>query len=538
MPTLRSRNGLVVSMPGSFGQAEHPLADDVAHHLVAAAGDAQTGDAHHELRPRVGPPLAGVGDQLGTDESAPRSRVTRIESCVPASLAMLNSGPGVCPERMRSSARWFVYPLTRERMTRSASAWRTSGSSASPKALVISIARRDEADATAAAARADRRPFVHQRRQGDGPAVVDVAEAVVVGHPYLVEEHLVEAGAAGHLAQRADLHARRPHVDDEPGETLVLGQVRVRPRDDLADVAVLGARRPHLLPASAPTPRRRARPASAGWPGRCRRRAPRTAGRRRCLPDTAPAGSAPWRRRAAVGEDRRGDHAEPDDEEGLVGNVVAGSRGGRRPAGGPPRAGGRRILGGPVIQPSPASNRVARHDLAAASDACSAARSRSSNIETLSDPRPQTKRSSACFSSALALRNDVTSVWNSSIPITPTDRRGLRATTATWPGGCGAEALAGPPVGDRSGLAGRSPDGWVAAARPARHAKIASQPVVARRNVPAATGGGGGSRHGPQSARVRGAGGQPHITDGRSTRPNVADLLDQPLTTAATKSVD
>ena len=47
------------------------------------------------------------------------------------------------------------------------------------------------------------------------PALVDVTEAVRVGDADLVEEHLVERRAAGHLAQRAHLDAGRVHVDDE-----------------------------------------------------------------------------------------------------------------------------------------------------------------------------------------------------------------------------------------------------------------------------------------------------------------------------------
>ena len=172
---------------------------------------------------------------------------------MPASLAMLSSGPGSWPARILSIARWFVYCMTRAWTTRSASCWRTSGSLVRPNALAISIARVQQAGAAAAAAAgADRRPLVHQRREGDVPAVVDVAEAVRVGHPDVGEEDLVEAGPAGHLAQRADLDARRPHVDDEAGEALVLGQVGVGAGDDLADVAVLGTRRPHLLPVEDP----------------------------------------------------------------------------------------------------------------------------------------------------------------------------------------------------------------------------------------------------------------------------------------------
>ena len=97
------------SMPGVLRQAEHALADDVAHDLVAAAGDAAARRAEHQLAPRVGAPLAGVGDQLRArapcdDEVAEPRRC----SCVPASLAMLISGPGSWPALILSIARWLL----------------------------------------------------------------------------------------------------------------------------------------------------------------------------------------------------------------------------------------------------------------------------------------------------------------------------------------------------------------------------------------------------------------------------------------------
>ena len=131
----------------------------------------------------------------------------------------------------------------------------------------------DAAHAAAAAPGADRRPLVHQRREGDRPAAVDVAEAVVVGHADVVEEHLVEARPAGHLAQRPHLDARCVHVDDEAGEALVLRLVGVGAADDLADVAVVGAGGPHLLAGDDPLVAVALGPASAGRRGRSRRRA-------------------------------------------------------------------------------------------------------------------------------------------------------------------------------------------------------------------------------------------------------------------------
>src|SRR5205807_141562 len=70
-------------------------------------------------------------------------------------------------------------------------------------------------DAGAPAPAPDGGPLVHQRGEGDGPAAVYVAEAVVVGHAHVGEEDLVERGPTGDLAKGPDLHARRLHVDDD-----------------------------------------------------------------------------------------------------------------------------------------------------------------------------------------------------------------------------------------------------------------------------------------------------------------------------------
>ena len=57
---------------------------------------------------------------------------------------------------------------------------------------------------------ADRHPLVHERGQGDPPAVARRAEALAVGDADVGEVHLVELGLAGHLAQRPHLDARAP----------------------------------------------------------------------------------------------------------------------------------------------------------------------------------------------------------------------------------------------------------------------------------------------------------------------------------------
>ena len=93
----------------------------------------------------------------------------------------------------------------------------------------------------------DGRALVHQCRQGHIPAIVDIAEAVIIGHAHFVEEDLIERRATGHLLERADLHVRIFHVDDEAGQSLVLGEIPVGAGDDLTDIGVVRTGGPHLL---------------------------------------------------------------------------------------------------------------------------------------------------------------------------------------------------------------------------------------------------------------------------------------------------
>jgi hypothetical protein len=59
----------------------------------------------------------------------------------------------------------------------------------------------------AGAAGAEAGALRHERGVRDRPAVVEATDDVVVVHARVVDEHLVEHGAAGHLPQRADLDA-------------------------------------------------------------------------------------------------------------------------------------------------------------------------------------------------------------------------------------------------------------------------------------------------------------------------------------------
>ena len=85
---------------------------------------------------------------------------------------------------------------------------------------------------------------------------------LVVGDEHVGEEHLVEVGLVGDLAQRPHLDAGRAHVDDEVRDPLVAsatsGLVRARQHPPVGELRVA---RPHLLAVEQPAavgPRRRA----------------------------------------------------------------------------------------------------------------------------------------------------------------------------------------------------------------------------------------------------------------------------------------
>ena len=322
------------------------------------------------------------------------------------------SGPGSCPAAILAMARRLVYPATRSLMTMSASCWRISGSSALPTepGRLDEPGRLRQADTAAPAT--DGRPLVHQRGEGHRPAAVHLAEPMGVGDPDVGEEHLVERGTTGHLAQRTDLHTGCVHVDDESGQSAVLGQVGVGAADDLADVGHLGARGPHLLAVEDPLVAVPDRPGLQRGQVRSRRRlAEQLAAHDVAPPHLAQVGLLHLV--GGMGQDRRGHHAEADAVDRQRRRPVV-----RRPPG-PRSAGSRRCRPrppysvGPVIQPKPASKTfwAQARDMARSASCCSG--DRSGKRLTLSDPWPHTKTSSGRFS-ALASRNARASASNSS----------------------------------------------------------------------------------------------------------------------------
>ena len=85
-----------------------------------------------------------------------------------------------------------------------------------------------------------------QRGGGDPPAVAELTDDVGHRHAHLVEEDLVELGAAVHRRQRADLDAGRVHVGQHEGQPAVLARP-IGAHEHLGAVGVLRVGRPPLL---------------------------------------------------------------------------------------------------------------------------------------------------------------------------------------------------------------------------------------------------------------------------------------------------
>ena len=89
-------------------------------------------------------------------------------------------------------------------------------------------------------------PFVGQRLDGQPPTGPQVTDAVSVGNPDVGDEHLGEVTIAVDLHQRADLDARRRHLDCEHGQAAVLGQRGIGPGQAHAPPGIRATRGPHL----------------------------------------------------------------------------------------------------------------------------------------------------------------------------------------------------------------------------------------------------------------------------------------------------
>ena len=235
--------------PRSARQPEPALRDQVALDLVRPAGDVQA-----QVRP-ARTATRGTSRLCRGRRCGPHRSATRRPMRSMASTSMSLLADPATPRSGPQSAG-----------ARAASAWLAS----TLAVIVRHLLAHDRVLAAAGCAPPARRaadrmcgdsgpsPGHHrlalaaQAGPGDGPAAAGLADPVGVAHPHLVEEDLVEGGAAGHLPQRPDGHAGRPHVDQEHRQARVLGRRRIGPDQKFADVGDVSGRGPDLLPGDDP----------------------------------------------------------------------------------------------------------------------------------------------------------------------------------------------------------------------------------------------------------------------------------------------
>ena len=91
-------------------------------------------------------------------------------------------------------------------------------------------------DADAGDHAVDARAFEVERRRGDVPAAVQLADEAVARDAYVLEEQLVERVPVRQVVQRAHLDARRLHVEQEVADSFVFRCVRIGTSEQNAPV--------------------------------------------------------------------------------------------------------------------------------------------------------------------------------------------------------------------------------------------------------------------------------------------------------------
>ena len=88
---------------------------------------------------------------------------------------------------------------------------------------------------------------MHQGADGDIPAIVHLAEDVFRRHADVAEEEFAELALAAHLLQPAHLDTGALHINQQDGKAFVLGNIGVRPDDELAPIGGPSVAVPALL---------------------------------------------------------------------------------------------------------------------------------------------------------------------------------------------------------------------------------------------------------------------------------------------------
>src|SRR6185312_1095822 len=232
-------------------QAEHALADDVALDLAGPAGDRVLPRTHHPVRP-----ARGVGDRFGR---AVDGRVGAEKGRRGVGDALRQLGAEQLEDRAFRSRRLAAQAPAEAPESRHLERLRVDrelGDHLADMGLVpgrlLTVRERlgdlDEAgDLRGMVAAAGAPALEHQRRDRDLPALVDLADHVLLRNLDVLEEDLVEMPMPVEEHQRAHGDARRLHVDEQVGDAVVLWRVGVGADQQEATIGEMCARGPHLL---------------------------------------------------------------------------------------------------------------------------------------------------------------------------------------------------------------------------------------------------------------------------------------------------
>src|SRR5437773_3544923 len=251
-PKSMSRAALLASLPRVARQPEAPLGDDVALDVGGAARDQHAerphvGGAEHAHRGRVrltGREQRAVADHVQgevRDVVAQGGRGELHHQCrEPRLLAARAQGEeAVALVLVGDEARLELHqPAPHHGIL-----------DGGPAAHLDCPRQHDEAVERPAGEMlaADQRALVLERRAAHHPALAPFPDQALRRHAHVVEEHLVEVGVPGHLAERPHLDAGRLHVDQEVADAVVLGLVRLGAGQGEPPVGLARARGPDLL---------------------------------------------------------------------------------------------------------------------------------------------------------------------------------------------------------------------------------------------------------------------------------------------------
>ena len=167
--------------------------------------------------------------------------------------ALVEFGPGIFHHRRARRMRLARLPHRREPLAHRRERQRVDVEPGDLRAKhrVGRLDRRAQRPAAAKAHAADHLALVAEQIFGDVPALVDLADDLLLGHLHVVEEGLAEGRIAADQQDRLGRHARRLHVEQQEADPALLGLGRgAHQAED--PVGLVGIAGPHLLPVDQP----------------------------------------------------------------------------------------------------------------------------------------------------------------------------------------------------------------------------------------------------------------------------------------------